>query len=99
MVVAMRTLIKIVRDRDQSVLEQDVADVADANAIGRAISDLLARIHTDHPHADLGNLTIKIGSGSSKPAACPESRNTGTESQTPGLPGQTITVGSSAVGS
>jgi hypothetical protein len=57
----VQTLIRIIRDRDQTVLEQDVADLADGTTIGRKVSDLLARIREAHPQADLTNLTIKIG--------------------------------------
>jgi hypothetical protein len=56
----MRTLIKIVRDRDQSVLEQDVAEVADGSAVGRAIGELLARIRSAHPETDLSAFTVKV---------------------------------------
>lgn len=58
--VHMRTLIKIVRDRDQSVLEQDIVDQADGTAIGRAIGELLARIRSAYPKTDLSNVTIKV---------------------------------------
>jgi hypothetical protein len=56
----MRTAIKIVRDKDQSVLEEDVADVSEHNPIGRAINDLLDRVRKAHPRTDLWDFTIKV---------------------------------------
>ena len=58
----MPTLIKIVRDRDQTVLEQDLADVSDGTSLGQAISNLIARIVKAHPQTELRNFTIKVGS-------------------------------------
>jgi len=56
----MRTLIKIVRDRDQSVLEEDVTDVSECYSIGKAISDLLDRVRAAHPQTELWGFTIKV---------------------------------------
>jgi hypothetical protein len=56
----MRTLIRIVRDRDRSVLEEDVADVSECYSIGRAISDLLDRVRAAHPRTDLWDFTIEV---------------------------------------
>jgi hypothetical protein len=56
----MRTLIKIVRDRDQSVLEEDIADVSERYSIGKAISDLLDRVRKAHPETGLWDFTIKV---------------------------------------
>ena len=64
----MPTMIKIVRDKDQSVLEQDIAEAADGRSLAQKISDLFARITKAHPQADLSNLTIKIGEGADKMA-------------------------------
>jgi hypothetical protein len=56
----MRTLIRIVRDRDQSVLEEDITDVTERYSIGRAISDLLDRVRAAHPKTQLSDFTIKV---------------------------------------
>jgi hypothetical protein len=56
----MRALIRIVRDRDQSVLEQDVADVADGSSLGAVIHGLIDRIRTAHPQTELLDFTIKV---------------------------------------
>jgi hypothetical protein len=57
----MRTFIKIVRDRDQTILEQDIAELPDGRALVRAISQLLDRIVAAHPKTDLTGFTIKVG--------------------------------------
>jgi hypothetical protein len=56
----MRAQIRIVRDRDQSVLEEDIADISDSYWVGKAISDLLDRIRTAHPRTELLDFTIKV---------------------------------------
>lgn len=56
----MRTLIRIVRDRDQSVLEEDITDVSERYSIGKAISDLLDRVRRAHPQTELWDFTIKV---------------------------------------
>ena len=56
----MQALIKIVRDRDQSVLEEDIADISDRYWVGKAISDLLERVRTAHPQTELLDFTIKV---------------------------------------
>ena len=58
--VMMRTLIKIVRDRDQSVLEEEITEVSERYSIGKAISDLLDRIRAAHPQTELCGFTIKV---------------------------------------
>jgi hypothetical protein len=57
----MRAKIEIIRDRDGTVLDQDVASVNGAASIGEAISRLLVHIEASHPNADLSKLTIKVG--------------------------------------
>jgi len=56
----MRTLIKIVRDRDQSVLEEEITEVSERHSIGKAISELLDRIRAAHPRTELSDFTIKV---------------------------------------
>jgi hypothetical protein len=56
----MRTLIRIVRDRDQSVLEEDITDVSERYSVGKAISDLLDRVRMAHPQTELWDFTIKV---------------------------------------
>lgn len=56
----MRTLIKIVRDRDQSILEEDITEVSERYSIGKAINDLLDRIRMAHPQTELWGFTIKV---------------------------------------
>jgi hypothetical protein len=58
--VGMRTLIRIVRDRDQSVLEEDIAEVSERYSVGRAINDLLDRIRVAHPQTELWGFTVKV---------------------------------------
>jgi hypothetical protein len=58
--VTMRALIRIVRDRDQSVLEEDVTEVSERYSIGKAISDLLDRVRAAHPQTELWGFTIKV---------------------------------------
>jgi hypothetical protein len=62
----MRTLIKIVRTRDQTVLEQEVAELCDATAVDRVIGDLLARIRKAHPRTVLRDFIITVGEGADK---------------------------------
>ena len=56
----MRAHIRIVRDRDQSVLEQDVADVADGSSLGAVIHGLIDRIRSAHPQTELLDFTIQV---------------------------------------
>jgi hypothetical protein len=56
----MRVRITITRNRDQSILEEDVAVVSDGAAIGAAIQRLLIQVQTVHPNTDLSNFTIKV---------------------------------------
>lgn len=56
----MRVRITITRNRDQSILEEDVAVVSDGASIGAAIQRLLMHVQTVHPNTDLSSFTIKV---------------------------------------